>query len=477
MISRPGAAVLVTLALAGSARADRLRTGIDPDVVAPIRDVGPAELAPYNKVYLNRCAGGCTINPGPSSSIADTWGVSSQKVLSAFPYGDTAWNQVVGCVKDLMSPFKVDVVTSNPGSTDHFEIMIAGAGTDLNSNYVNYGGVAPGTGSCTGILDDALVFAFAKAYGTTPTTCDDHCVNEICATAAQEIGHVWNRMDHVTLASDPMTYFDYSGRRYYQNMAAQCGSDCVNGQSPTGMTCTGITQQAHDCICLGPTQNSYQEIGALFGFGPGTPPTIDITSPKLNEAVQQGFPVVADIEDDSGLISRVELKIDGDVVLTLTDPPFDLAAPNGLADGAHHVEVVAYDPHQTAGSDSVDIVIGKPCEDNDDCPFETDVCVGGRCAAGPDVDGGLGTTCTDSSGCKSNQCVTDGTDSYCVESCESGQCPDGFGCLDTGSETGVCWPGVDDGGGCGCQSSRGGPAGMALALFVMVVTCKRRRSR
>jgi len=481
MSRRLGAVVLVTLALGGVASAERPRTGvIETEWQTPKGTLTPTGHAAYNTVYLNRCASGCPIKVGYSNSKTDSWGIPANATLSSFPFGDDAWNKVVSCVKDVMSPFDVNIVTSNPGSANHWEIMIAGRGPDINSNPVwqNYGGVAPGDGPCDTYLDNALVFAFAKAYGTTATTCDDDCVNEICATAAQEIGHVWKRMDHVRLAADPMTYFGFADRRYYQNVPAQCGSDCQGGKAGA-LNCYGVDQNSHDCYCTpgNGMQNSYTTIGSLFGFGPGTPPTADITSPKLNDSVPQGFPVLADIADDSGRISRVELKIDGTVVLTLTDPPFDLAAPNGLANGPHHVEVIAYDYHQTPGSDSVDVIIGPPCENESDCPFETDVCVGGRCVAGPGVDGGLGTTCADSTQCKSSQCASDGTTSYCVEACEPGQCPDGFGCLDTGGDNGVCWPGIDEGGGCGCQSSRGGPAGMLLALFVMVVTCRRRRAR
>ena len=49
-------------------------------------------------------------------------------------------------------------------------------------------------------------------------------------------------MDHVTVAADPMTYFAFNGRHYFQNVAAQCGSDCVSGKAPnTGEICDGRT--------------------------------------------------------------------------------------------------------------------------------------------------------------------------------------------------------------------------------------------
>jgi len=373
----------------------------------------------------------------------------------------------------------IDVVDSAP-SGNHFEIMIAGSPTDLVPTSVDpkwqyYGGVAPGYGNCSGYIDNALVFAFAKMYGNNQTTtCDESCVNEICATASQEIGHVWRRMDHSRIAADPMTYFGYAGRRYFQDMAGECGSDCgSNGIAPSGETCTGTGMQTHTCWC-GATQNSHSIIKGLFGLGPGTPPLAKITAPKYNESVQQQFAVTTEISDDSNIIARVEFKVDGVLVTTLTRGPFVFSAPDGLAEGAHHVDVIAYDGHGTPGSSAVDVIIGPPCGGEDDC-MESYVCVGGRCVAGPMVAGGLGTSCADSTTCLSNRCASDGTSSYCVELCMKGDCPSGFGCLDTGEELGVCWPGYDDSGGCGCQTSRGGPAGMILALLVMVVTCRRRR--
>lgn len=470
------AALLVCLALTSTAAAERPRTGV---IDAPAVEVAlpPTGLVPYNTLYINRCATGCTISPpGPANSINNRWDIPAQASLTAFPYGDEAWNNVVACVRDVFSPYMVNVVTSQP-SGNHFEIMIAGSPRDLwpnDQSRWSYGGVAPGYGSCNTYLDNALVFAFAKMYGASGG-CDEACVNEVCATAAQEIGHVWRRMDHVRLASDPMTYFSYSGRRYYQDTAAECGSDCVNGLHPqTGEACTGTGQQTHDCWCTGATQNSHSIITGLFGLGPGTPPVAKITAPKYNESVEQMFPVYTDITDDSNIISRVEFKVDGAVVTTITKGPFVFGAPDGLAEGAHHVEVIAYDGHGTPGTAAVDVIIGPPCEGEDDCTTDF-VCVGGRCVAGPNVSGGLGTTCVDSTTCVSDRCASDGTNSYCVELCMVGECPDGYGCLDTGEELGVCWPGYDDSGGCGCQTSRGGPAGMLLALLVMVVTCRRRR--
>jgi uncharacterized protein (TIGR03382 family) len=476
MSRRLGVVLLVSLAAAPAA-AERPRSVIVPHEIVEFGDVGPTGLAPYNTVYLNPCLpSGCVITPGGSNSINDRWGISQTRTLTSFPYGDEAWQQVVACVRDVMSPFNINVTTTNPGSANHWEIMIAGSPTDLGMSS-GIGGVAPG--GCTSTYhNNALVFAFAKVYGSGGQ-CGERCVNELCATAAQEIGHVWKSMDHVRVAADPMTYFGYSDRRYFQDTAAQCGSDCVNGVSPFGQTCTGTNNQSHACGCTGlQTQNSVAIIRDLFGIGAGIPPEVTITSPKFGENVAPGFAVRANATDDSGTITRVELKVNGQFVASFDSPPFVFNAPSTLADGTHKVEVIAYDPHDHAGKASVDVIIGPPCSKPADCANATDTCVGGRCVPGSGVPGGLGSACTDGTECLSGQCAGDGTNSYCVEPCLIGQCPSDYGCLETGGAPGegVCWPGYDDGsGGCGCQTGGAGgavPFGLAFAALAL-----RRRRR
>jgi hypothetical protein len=213
----------------------------------------------------------------------------------------------------------------------------------------------------------------------------------------------------------------------------------------------------------------------LFGAGTGSPPVVTINRPKPNQNVDAGFVIDAMATDNSGKIVKVEVIVDGQLVTTkMSNPSVVINAPTTLTSGSHKIEVIAYDPHGTAGKTVVDVMIGPPCESESDCSEEGAVCVGGRCVPGSSVDGGLGTNCTINDDCVSGKCASDGTTMYCVEVCEVGDCPSGFGCQDTGMQ-GVCWPGFDDGsGGCGCQSSRGGPLGMMVLLGWLVLTCRRR---
>ena len=469
--------VALVLALAAPALAERPRDGLIPQDITH-GDLGPTGLAPYNTLYLNRCASGCTITQASrSNSINNTWPIPiGTGTLSPFPFGDAAWQQVVECVKDVFSPYNIRVTDVSPGAVSHFEIMIAGLSTELGMS-PDYGGVAPG-GCTTSYMDNALVFDFARVWSRGATTCDAACIEDICSTAAQEIGHVWKSMDHVIIASDPMTYYSFNGRRYFSNIAAQCGSDCRAGRAPnTGEVCDGAESQNHSCRCTQlEQQNSYDVLMSLFGPGANaSPPTPTFLTPKPGASVLPGFAISVDATDDSGRISRIDVNLDNQSVGTGMAKPTMFTAPASLGVGPHQLLATAYDIYGTPGTATLDVFVGGPCETSADCTRATDVCVADHCVGGPGVDGGLGTSCTVPTDCFSNICAIDGSTGYCVESCMPGQCPEGFGCLDTGGDRMVCWPGHEESG-CGCASGGpGGPATLLVILAVMALTWRRRR--
>jgi uncharacterized protein (TIGR03382 family) len=444
---------------------ERPRTAM---VYAP---VDPANVLPAvnsHVIFLNRCASGCRINVGNSDSTVDTWPINLANTLTPFGYGDTTWNSVVSCVKTVFAPFNVQITETDPGTAPHFEVMIAGSPGDLGFPN-NVGGIAPFDCGAS-FIPNALVFDFANVWQGN--------VDEICATAAQEIAHAWT-MDHVTEPSDPMTYNPYNGVRYFKD-GVQCGSDCVNGKSPFGYTCSG---QNHVCSCPQQqgnptnTQNDIQIITALFGAGSEAPPAVSIDAPKNGAAVEAGFPVMTTITDPVG-VTMAELRVDGTLTQTLMSSPYNFNAPTTLHDGAHHVEVTGYGVSGMSTMAAVDVVIGKPCSKPSDCPDATDTCVAGRCVPGPGAPGGLGQPCQTNTDCASDHCASDGTQQVCVELCVPGmgQCPSGFGCATTGANAGVCFPGFDDGsGGALCSTTGGGPISLGLVLAAFVLIQRRRR--
>ncbi len=463
------------VAMTGVAAAERPRLlTIDVPPHAPVTET----IAPYNVIFLNRCASGCTVKSGTTNSGATPDSssiVSGTHTLTKFTFGDDAWNKVTACVRDTFESFNVQITDVDPGSTPHFEIMVGGAPTDLGFP-TNVGGVSP-NGCGDTYIPNALVFDFANVWSQS-STCGAACIEDICSTAAQEIGHSFG-MDHSHNKADPMTYFPFIGRRYFQNSADQCGSDCTNGTGPMGNACSGTDNQVHTCcVNRGSTQNSYQTLLTLFGAGSPTPPVVAITAPLQGASVKAGFNVTATATDDS-FVTKVEMRIDNTLITpVLMTTPYAFNAPTTLGDGPHTIEITAYDAHGTPGTKSITVNIGPPCTSADMCPNTTDACIGGRCVPGPGVDGGLGATCTANTDCGDGTCASDGTSQYCTTACTKGQCPNNFGCLPTtdGSDMGFCWPGYDDGtGGSGCNTGAGGSITSGLLFAALLVTRRRRK--
>jgi hypothetical protein len=459
--------VALALCVASPAFADR---PIDKMVW---EDLPPSAIktgaAPYNTIFLNRCANGCTIHAGQTDSRTDTSSlVNRTYTLTAFPGTDAQWKSVVDCVKDVFSLTGANVTDVDPGTASHFEILIAGAPQDVGMS-ANLGGVSPY--QCqTSYIDNSMVFDFAKVWQDP----NYDFIEESCATAAQEIAHSF-RLDHVIDPSDPMTYFQYTGRRYFKNSGQQCGSDCVNGTGPFGQTCTG---QSHSCSCTGQqTQNEIATMQGLFGPGPGTPPVVTFMEPHNGDNVSPGFPIAVEIAEDAPQgIQKADFFVDGVMVSSLVRGPFVINSPSTLTDGTHKIEIDATDYQGTVGKGTIEVYIGPPCQKPSDCEKDTDTCIGGRCVPGPGVQGGLGSTCTSAQECASGICASDDTDEYCVEPCAKGQCPSGFGCeINDGDTMGVCWPGYDDGSG-GCSVAPGGAVTSGL-LFAALVFGRRRRRR
>src|SRR3954469_20747278 len=155
-------------------------------------------------LYLNCCAGpGCTAVPGNTNATTNPPHSSlGHGVLNPFSRGDAVWNTVVDCMKEVFEPFDVQLTEIDPGSAAHFEVMFGGMPQQLGLPD-DLGGVSPF--SCQSYIPNSLVFVF-DVWG------DD--AEEICATAAQELAHSF-AIDHAIEPSDPMTYFQYKGRRNF----------------------------------------------------------------------------------------------------------------------------------------------------------------------------------------------------------------------------------------------------------------------
>ena len=448
MLSRGGltlaTSVLFFAAVAPSAVADRPRATMEWVDPAKI-DVAEPGNHTSNIIYLNRCAGGCTVTGGWDDSRDNRSSiVGGTSFVNEFEHGDTAWEAVVRCVALQYEPFDIVITDEDPGDVEHYEAIVAGYPQDIGMGN-GIGGVAPF--GC-GIINNAITFSFANVYSST---------RDICETVAQETAHAFG-LEHEFLCEDPMTYLTGCGEKSFKDIDAECGEF-----------------EARECYCGGTTQNSYQALLQHFDAGKPTPPNIDIVRPLADTLVQPGFVIEVNAEDNVG-VAGVAVYVGDELLAESSLPPFIFNSPAGLPEGPLAIRVVATDNRGEVGEKTINVTLGAPCT-QDSCG-EGLVCHGGQCIDGPGSPGGLGSPCTNNDQCDSGLCGTAGDEQFCAAPCAAGTCPDGFDCV--GEETQpVCWP-ADEAHGCRAASGSDGATsglGIAFALvfgFGLVVRRRRR---
>ncbi len=475
--------ILMTILSSGTAFARPIGVHNEVRRVAPRPTI--SHVVNSHVLFLNDCLpSGCTVRVGDTDSRVDTSELASATSnISGWPYSTAAWNSVVSCVTQTMAPFNLKVTDTDPGTAEHFEVMVGGNSAQLKTNPAldsNVGGVAPLPCTDLGVcayIPNALVFDFPQIWGQG-SQCNSDCVLDICATASQEIAHAWT-LDHVVDGSDPMSYnLQYSPVQPSFHNNETCGSDCIGGQSPLQLTCSSSNDQTatHTCFSTdAATQDELTTILALFGPSDAVPPSLSITSPSNGATVQAGFAVKANCTASDG-VAQVQLVIDNVTIASLTAAPFDFTAPPSLANGTHTVDVNCTTTNQATGTATINVTQGAACKSSADCMPTTDICLDGSCIAGSGAPGGLGATCTKSSDCDSGQCATGSSGSFCVIPCDptaSSSCPSSFGCVMAGASS-VCFPGADDGGG-GCNSNRSSGGTIVFGLGFAALLLVRRR--
>jgi uncharacterized protein (TIGR03382 family) len=200
-------------------------------------------------LFLNRCAGGCTLSPGTDDSRSNRSSLLGGTVaISEFRHGDEAWRAVVECVAGLYEPFGIEVTDVDPGESPHFEAIVAGAPDEIGESEI--GGLAP---FACGVIENAVTYSFANIYGS---------VQDICETVAQETAHSFG-LEHEYLCEDPMTYLTGCGAKAFRDIDAPCGE-----------------MEPRACACGGTTQNSYRRLMREFAGLPAPEPAVDTGEPE-----------------------------------------------------------------------------------------------------------------------------------------------------------------------------------------------------
>ena len=303
--------------------------------LVPASSAAAGGLAKTRTIYLNRH--GVTLSPGANDSQTQRSTIVSRvSEVAAWNVSAADWAATVACMTDVWSPFDVVVTDVDPGATPHVEAVFGGSPADLGLTG-NYGGISPFTSDCS-VIEHSIVFAFTANLAKQPRT--------ICEVMSQEIAHSYG-LDHELLASDPMTYLSYVGHREFQDQEVACGETKERPCGISGSTCR-------------PAQNSFQLLLSRLGAAnrDDQPPSLAITSPAERTTVSAGFLITATATDNVAVTS-VAFYLDGDLIATRTQAPFELATDASLGLGAHTIVVEATDADGNVTTEQRDVTVGR----------------------------------------------------------------------------------------------------------------------
>ena len=369
-------------------------------------------------------------------------------MVSEFAHGDAVWDQVVDCVSEVYLPYDVVVTDVDPSPQPHHEAIVAGTGDEIGLE-ADLGGIAP---KVCEPQDNLISFSFANFYEADPQV--------LCELVAHESAHAFG-LDHILDCADPLSYLTACGDRFFRDQDSPCGE-----------------YGARTCMCGGVSQNSHRRLLAVFGAGTQPPaPTPEIVIPPDGSEVPQGFSIYVEASVARGL-DTVQLWINGtriderhgqlqnDVYIFETR---DYSVPDGILD----LEIRAYDDLGSEGVARATVTKGAPCESADQC-LNGQNCDAGHCLY-PPATGELGDPCAVDSDCLSEQCLQNGYEKRCSETCIPA---DENACMSADSEalqcveakdSAFCWPRPRPSGGCSTARSAAPTSGLAWLLMGLVV--------
>jgi uncharacterized protein (TIGR03382 family) len=299
-------------------------------------------LAQSRVVYLNRT--GVTLLPGNNDARTNrSTIVSQQTAIQGWNVSATVWNETVACMRDLFAPFDVQIVTTDPGNVPHIEAVFGGTPQQVGMA-ANVAGVSPFTLDCS-VIENSIVFTFTNAFTFSS--------REACEIMAQEVAHSYG-LDHQLLASDPMTYLNYTGNRTFKDQTVSCGESAARPCGINGSVCR-------------PNQNSVALLRERLGVADVIAPTIAFQSPANNAVVPPGFQVRV-TGSDNNVVTGAVLKIDGIQVDSINGAgPFTFTTPSTLREGPHTIEVEISDGKNAKGETrNVTVQAGAPPPSDDE---------------------------------------------------------------------------------------------------------------
>ncbi len=318
-----------------------------------------AAVAQSRIIYMTK--NGVTLTPGNNDSRTNRSSlVSSTRAVPAWNASATTWSGVMTCFRDMFSRWDVQVVDVDPGNVPHMEAVFTSSPSSIGMSS-GVGGVSPFTQDCS-VIENSIVFTFTGAFGNNPQT--------ICEVMAQEVAHSYG-LDHEMLASDPMTYLSYNGKRTFKDQTVSCG-EYQNRQCGIGGS-----------VCR-PNQNSVQLLNARLGTADIIAPMLSITSPADGATVQPGFAVTATATDNIAVTAASLLIDDAVVTMTAGAGPYNWPTDAMLATGSHSISVEVTDGKNTQ-KQTIHVTVQTP--DDGSGSGSDDTGSGSGSGSGSDTDG------------------------------------------------------------------------------------------
>lgn len=293
--------------------------------------VGTLPLARSRTIYLNK--NGVTLQPAAVNDARSNRSTIADKVTTIPPWAIDAatWSATVGCLRELFAPFAVTLVTEDPGAVPHLEAVFGGTPALLGLPS-NIAGISPFTASCS-VIESSMVFVFTQSFSSSPRT--------YCEIMAQELAHSYG-LDHELLASDPMTYLSFDGRRAFQETLASCGEYAAR---PCGIGATSCRAK----------QSSLLLLRERLGVSDAVPPSGVILTPTPGATVGPSFRIELAATDDVA-IAEIQLLLDGQSVGALLAPPYQLTLDD-IPPGEHTLTAVVVDQGRNTMTTSAAITV------------------------------------------------------------------------------------------------------------------------